>query len=123
MTMPLFDAHKRRDNKSEAGFLIRQNEIKLKELENTVVYERKAALEQLESALGALQVAKENRLLAEKLYSNTKVKFEEANALKTDVLSSSKAVQDARTNYLSALYDLFVAHLNKLKADGKGLVF
>lgn len=118
MSMPIFDAHKRRDNKTEVGFQLKQNENNLRQLENNINYERQSANQQIQTSMEALSIAKENRILAEKLYAKSKVKLEEAAGLKTEVLSSAHSVQDARNNYLSALYDLFVAHLNQLKAEG-----
>ena len=57
--------------------------------------------------------------LAEKVYEQTKKKFEIGTASNTDITAAQTELKTAQTNYISALYDAVIAKVDYLKAIGK----
>lgn len=70
-------------------------------------------------AIASMDYQKDNMLLAEKVYEQTKKKYEIGTGDATAINAAQVDLKTAQTNYTSALYDAIVAKADYLKATGK----
>ena len=62
---------------------------------------------------------KSNMDLAERVYGQTKKKYEIGTGSNTEVNVADTDLKTAQTNYISALYDAIIAKVDYLNAIGK----
>jgi len=62
---------------------------------------------------------KQNMALAEKVYQNTKKKYEVGTGSQLEIDNARVQLQAAQTNYYNALYNAVIARVDFLKATGK----
>ena len=62
---------------------------------------------------------KQNTQLAEQLYEATSLSYKEGVAPLTELLDAETSLQQAQSNYLSALLQLKVSELDLLKTSGQ----
>ena len=65
------------------------------------------------------QPYKENMELAEKVYNQTRKKYEIGTGSNVEISAAQTDLITAQNNYLSALYGAIVARIDYLKATGK----
>lgn len=71
------------------------------------------------NAIAAMDFQKKNMTLAEKVYDQTKKKYEIGTGSSSEINTSQVDLKTAQTNYISALYDAIIAKVDFLKATGK----
>jgi outer membrane protein TolC len=105
---------------------IKQSRIELKQVENTIDNlkisadaEVQQAIIKFRSAILTMDAQKKNMILAEKVYNQTKKKFEAGTGSNTEINTAQTDLKAAQTNYISALYDAVIAKVDYLKATGK----
>jgi outer membrane protein TolC len=62
---------------------------------------------------------KKNMALAEKVYDQTKKKYEVGTGSSSEINNAQLDLKTAQTNYISALNDAIIAKVDLLKATGK----
>ena len=62
---------------------------------------------------------KKNMELAEKVYQQTKKKYEVGTGSQTEINTAQVELKTAQTSYITALYDAVIARIDFLKATGK----
>ena len=105
---------------------VKQSKLELQQVENNIGSlkisidgETEQAKLKYKSAIETIDAQKRNMQLAEKVYEQTKKKFEIGTASNTDITNSQTELKTAQTNYISALYDAVIAKVDYLKAIGK----
>jgi len=100
---------------------IQQQKInnQIEALEQTIDNEVETARNNFRSAITTMDFQKKNMELAEKVYNQTKKKYEVGTASQTDINTTQTDLKAAQTNYITALYDAVVAKIDFLKATGK----
>jgi outer membrane protein TolC len=71
------------------------------------------------NALATLDNQKRNMELAEKVYGQTKKKYEVGTGSTIEINNADTELRIAQTNYINALYDAIIAKIDFLKATGK----
>jgi outer membrane protein len=71
------------------------------------------------SAVAALDYQKKNMELAEKIYQQTKKKYEMGTGSQTEINTAQTDLKAAQTNYITALYEAIIARVDFLTATGK----
>jgi len=71
------------------------------------------------SALATLDAQKRNMDLAETVYNQTQLKFQNGVGSQTEISTAQSDLQVAQSNYILALYDAINAKIDFLKATGK----
>lgn len=119
MSIPIWNGGQRESK-------IRQARINLEKTNNTIGYvknaidlQQEAAKIQLTSALSNLDNQQRNIDLAHKVYSTTKLKYEQGLGSSFELLQVEQSLQDAESNYYMSLYDAVVSKVALLKAVGK----
>ncbi|MDR7131285.1 outer membrane protein TolC [Algoriphagus sp. 4150] len=118
MSIPIFDGL----NKS---FRIQQSRLKVNQLENQLFFmEQNVALElfqarkMLQNSLRTLVVQEENMELAREVFEMTKIKYNEGVGSNLEVVEANSTLEEAESNYFSALYDALIAKVDLEKALG-----
>lgn len=101
--------------------IIEQQKInnQIEALKLSIDNEVETAKNNFKSAITTMDFQKQNMELAEKVYNQTKKKYEVGTASQTDINTTQTSLKEAQTNYISALYDAIVAKIDFLKATGK----
>lgn len=104
---------------------IQQNKIKLQQLEyqrfmleNSIQMEVNQMRKTMIMNLDLLRNQEENKQLAESVYNQTKIKYQEGVGTNLEVIDADNAFKQAQSNYLNALYDALIAHVDYQKALG-----
>jgi len=71
------------------------------------------------AAVASMDFQKKNMALAEKVYGQTKKKYEIGTGSATEINTAQLDLKTAQTNYISALTDAAIAKIDFLKATGK----
>ena len=104
---------------------IQQNKIKLQQLdyqrqmlENSIHMEVNQTRKTLTMNLDQLRSQEENSKLAESVYNQTKIKYQEGVGTNLEVIDADNAFKQAQSNYFNALYDALITHVDYQKALG-----
>ena len=104
---------------------IQQNKIKLKQLdyqrqmlENSIHMEVNQTRKTLSMNIDQLRSQQENSKLAESVYNQTKIKYQEGVGTNLEVIDADNAFKQAQSNYFNALYDALITHVDYQKALG-----
>ncbi len=105
--------------------LIQQNKIKLKQieyqrsmLENSIKLEVEQYRKSLMNNLDQLSSQQDNLHLAESVYNQSKIKYQEGVGTNLEVIDADNAYKQAQSNYFNALYDALISHVDYQKALG-----
>lgn len=77
------------------------------------------AINNYSNALATLDAQKRNMELAETVYNQTQLKFQNGIGSQTEISTAQSDLQVAQSNYILALYDAINAKIDFLKATGK----
>lgn len=104
---------------------IQQNKIKLQQLsyqrqmlENSIQIEVSQMRKTLITNLDLLKSQSENSKLAESVYIQSKIKYQEGVGTNLEVIDADNAFKQAQSNYFNALYDALIAHVDYQKSLG-----
>ncbi len=118
MGATLFDGNQNKYKKQQVRLQIQQNQNDLMNLKNAFQLELENARTSLKNALLSIQSQKENMQLAAEVVRVTKIKYQQGVGSNLEVMTAETALKEAQTNYLSALYDAYIAKVNFEKATG-----
>ncbi|MEX2513347.1 MAG: TolC family protein [Cyclobacteriaceae bacterium] len=118
LTIPIFDGLRK-------SYVIQSNRLQIRQLENlkfntlqNIKLEEYQAKATLTNSLKALEVQKENRLLAKEVFDMTNIKYKEGVGSNFEVVEADADLKEAETNYYAALYDALIAKVDLEKALG-----
>jgi outer membrane protein TolC len=114
----LFTGFRRSSLMERNKIQIQQLNLQKDNLENSIDLEISQNKADLKSAAESLEIQKENMALAEKVYKQTQIKYNEGVGSSLEMLEAETSKKTAETNYYSALYDAIIAKINLEKALG-----
>ena len=98
---------------------MRQTENNITDLKNSIDNDIQTAKIQIANALLTLDELKKNSTLAEQVYNQTKLKYEQGLGSNLEVTNAGADMITAQNDYFSAVYDAIIARIDYLKAIGK----
>ena len=114
----LFDGlekfHKQKSNALNADKLANQKELAQQQLE----LKAENAKRQIQVQSGALDISKEQLILAQRVYKHTELKFEQGPVSSNDLITDENSLQQAQTTVVSAYIQLRQAELEYLRSIG-----
>ncbi|MBL7750270.1 MAG: TolC family protein [Chitinophagaceae bacterium] len=119
INVPIFNGFSTKAKIAQAQIAVQQANIQIDAMKNMIDQEVEAARISYRSALITLDEQKKNMELAEKVYQQTKKKFEVGTGSALEITQSQTELKSAQTNYISALYDAIIAKVDFQKATGK----
>lgn len=119
INVPIFNGFSTKAKIAQAQIAVQQADIQIDAMKKMIDQEVEAARISYRSALITLDEQKKNMELAEKVYQQTKKKFEVGTGSALEITQSQTELKSAQTNYISALYDAIIAKVDFQKATGK----
>lgn len=119
LSIPIFSGFAKDARLAKSKIDLRQTNNQLENLRNTIDNEVQQARINFSSAQNTLKFQKKNMELAEKVYNQTRKKYEIGTGSNIEISAAQTDLITAQNNYLSALYSAIVARVDYLKATGK----
>jgi outer membrane protein len=119
LNIPIFDGFARDARIKQARLALEQTINNLADLKNNIDNEILTAKVSIRNAIITLDEQKNNMELAEKVYNQTKLKYEQGLGSNLEVTNAETDLTTAQNNYFSAKYDAIIAKIDYLKATGK----
>jgi outer membrane protein len=119
INVPLFDGFAKDARVKTAKLELEQVENNLGNLQLTIDNEIAEARINMSSAIATMESQKKNMQLAEEVYDQTKLKYEQGLGSNLEITNSQAELTAAQNNYYAALYDAIVAKIDFLRSTGK----
>ena len=119
VNVPVFDGFARAARIRKAELVVEQTKNNIEALKQGIDRDVQLALNNFSNALATLDNQKRNMELAEQVYNQTRLKFQEGVGSNTEIISAYSDLQVAQNNYILALYDAINARIDFFKATGK----
>jgi outer membrane protein len=119
LNIPIFDGFYKAANIRQARLQLRQTENDMDSLKNRIDNDVRQSQLQFSSALATLNFQKKNMDLAQKVYDQTRKKFEQGLGSNTEITTAFADERTAQYNYFNALYSAILARVDYLNAIGK----
>lgn len=119
ISAPIFQGFARDAKLKQSKIELQQVNNNINNLKLNIEAETYQAKLKYNTAIATIDNQKRNIVLAEKVYEQTKKKFEAGVGSNTEINAAQTELKAAQTNYISALYDAIIAKIDYLKAIGK----
>ncbi|HVV03064.1 MAG TPA: TolC family protein [Puia sp.] len=119
INIPIFDGFFKAANVSQAKLRLRQTENNMDSLKIRIDNDVKQAQLRFSAALATLNFQQKNMELADKVYRQTRKKFEQGVGSNLEITTAFADQRVAQANYFNALYNAVVARVDYLNAIGK----
>ncbi|HKO80551.1 MAG TPA: TolC family protein, partial [Chitinophagaceae bacterium] len=119
LSIPIFNGFFTKSKIQQAQIELQKTENQIDALKLSIDSEVASSKNNFRSAISTLDFQKENMALAERVYEQTKKKYEAGTGSQTEITNAQTDLKAAQTNYINALYDAIIAKTDFLKATGK----
>lgn len=119
ISIPIFNGFLTKSKIQEAKIEVDKINNQLDGLKLWIDNDVEAARNNYRNAIATMDFQKKNMDLAEKIYQQTKKKYEVGTGSQIEIVQAQTEMKSAQTNYVSALYDAIIAKVDFLKATGK----
>ena len=119
MTLPIFNGFFTRSKITQSKIELQRTLNEIEGLKRTIDNEVAVAANNFQSALSRMDAQQQNLTLAEKVYQQTKKKYELGLASQTEINLAQNELRSAQTNYVTALSEAIIARIDWQKATGK----
>jgi outer membrane protein TolC len=119
VSLPIFNGFATDARIKRTKIELKQTENQLEGLKNNIDNEINQAKLNYISSVATVQFQKKNMELAEKVYQQTKKKYEAGTGSNTEISAAQTDLVSAQNNFMNALYAALIAKVDLLKATGK----
>ena len=119
ISLPIFNGFATDARIKRTKIELKQTENQIEALKNNIDNEINQAKLNYMSSVATVGFQKNNMNLAEKVYQQTKKKFEAGTGSNTEISAAQADLVSAQNNYMNALYTALIAKVDLLKATGK----
>jgi outer membrane protein len=119
INVPIFDGFFKDANIKQARFRLEQTLNNMDSLKIRIDNDVKGSQLRFTAALATLDFQKKNMELAEKVYEQTRKKYEQGFGSNIEIATALSDQKTAQANYFNALYSAIVARVDYLNAIGK----
>lgn len=119
MRLPIFNGFAMQARKEGARLQLQKTRNQTEALKISIDAEIENSKNNFIAAIATMDFQKKNMALAEKVYDQTKKKYEIGTGSTTEINTAQLDLKTAQTNYISALFDAIIAKVDFLKATGK----
>lgn len=123
LSIPVFDGLQRNSRLSQSELNIRIAKESLLQTEQSIKVDISNYETQYKNALENIFNEKANLDLAESIYNNTQLEYQEGASSTLDLIQSESSYMVAQNTYFSRLLDLYIARLNLEKSKGNLIEF
>jgi outer membrane protein len=118
LKVPVFDGGRRDARRAESLSLLRQEEIRSRDVKQQVELDVRLALDSIKSAASQVDTAREGLALAENELAQARRRYEGGVANSIEVTDAQTRLDRARDNSIAALYNYNLARLDLATATG-----
>jgi outer membrane protein TolC len=119
MRVPIFNGFSLKAKIQKAKYELQKTQNQTEALKISIDGEVENAKNNFIAAIASMDYQKKNMALAEKVYDQTKKKYEIGTGSSSEINTAQLDLKTAQTNYINALYDAVIAKVDFLKATGK----
>jgi outer membrane protein TolC len=119
LKVPIFNGFALRARVQKAKLELQKTQNQTEALKISIDNEVETAKNNFITAIASMDFQKKNMALAEKVYGQTKKKYEIGTGSATEINTAQLDLKTAQTNYLNALSEAIIAKIDFLKATGK----
>jgi outer membrane protein len=119
ISVPIYDGGNKRSKMEKAKIELERTNNNIAQLKQAIDSDIEQAKINMKTALLTMDNQKQNIELAQKVYSTTKLKYEQGLGGNDEVYNAFADLRVAQNNYYSALYDAINAKIDYLKTVGK----
>lgn len=119
INIPIFNGLFTKSKIAQAQLEVRKIDNQLEALKLSIDNEVEVAKNNYRTAITTMDYQKKNMALAEKVYQQTKKKYEIGTGSQMEINTAQTDMKTAQTNYITALYDAIIAKIDFMKATGK----
>jgi len=119
INIPIFDGFAKDSRIKKSRYELLQTQNTIEDTKNNINNEIETAKINIRSAVVTMDEQKNNMQLSEKVYNQTKLKYEQGLGSNTEITTAEGDMKIAQNNYFAALYDAIIAKIDYLKATGK----
>jgi len=119
MKIPIFNGFSMQAKKEQARLQLRKTQNETEALKIKIDGEVENSKNNFVASVAAMDFQKKNMTLAEKVYDQTKKKYEIGTGSAIEINGAQVDLKAAQTNYIGALFDAIIAKIDFLKATGK----
>lgn len=119
ISVPIFDGFARDARIKRARIDLQNTNNQIEALKLNIDNAVEQARLKFKDAIATMDFQKQNMELAEKVYAQTKKKYEVGTGSNTEINAADVDLKTAQSNYISALYDAVIAKIDYLSAVGK----
>jgi len=119
ISIPVFNGFFIKSKIQEAKIEVDKVNNHLESLKLWIDNDVEAAKNNYRNAIATMDFQKKNMELAEKIYQQTKKKYEVGTGSQIEIVAAQTEMKSAQTNYVTALYDAVIAKVDFLKATGR----
>jgi outer membrane protein len=119
ISVPIYDGGDKRAKLNKAKIELERTNNNIDQLKQLIDSDVEQAKIKMKTALLTMDNQKQNIELAQKVYSTTKLKYEQGLGGNDEVYNAFADLRVAQNNYYSALYDAINAKIDYLKTVGK----
>jgi outer membrane protein TolC len=118
LSVPIFTSGRIRNNVRDAEALLLQRRAEYRDLQGRVDYDVRTARLDVQASASAVQVASDNRRLADKALEQSEDRFKNGVTNYLEVLEAQQAQAEANENYVASLFSFNVAKMSLARALG-----
>jgi outer membrane protein TolC len=119
ISVPIMDGWQRHNKVKQAQYSLDKTRNSVNQFKQAIDFQIINARTTLASAIAALNNQEENKVLAEKVFNSTKIKYAQGLGSSFEVLQSETDLQTALGSYYQALYNAGIARIAYQRALGK----
>jgi outer membrane protein TolC len=119
INVPIFDGFYKAANISQAKLKLQQTENKMDDLKIRIDNDVRQAQLRFTAALASLDFQKKNLDLSQRVYDQTRKKYEQGLGSNTEITTALSDQTTAQANYFNALYNAIIARVDYRTAIGK----
>ncbi|HTI91825.1 MAG TPA: TolC family protein [Puia sp.] len=119
VNIPIFDGFYKDANIKQAKLRLRQTMNNVDSLKNRIDNDVKTAQLRFAASLSTLDYQKKNMDLSERVYQQTRKKYEQGLGSNIEITTALSDQKTAQANYFNALYNAVIARVDYLTAIGK----
>lgn len=119
IAIPIFNGFYTKSKIQQTKIDLQRTNNQIEALKLSIDHEVETARNNYRTAITSMDFQKRNMELAEKVYDQTKKKYEVGTGSQTDINNAQNDLKAAQTNYITALFDAVIARIDYMKATGK----
>lgn len=119
LNIPIWDGFQTSAQIQETGWNIKKIENEMRQFQQAVNLEVSTARISIENAYKTLETRKKTMELAEEILRVSRIKYEEGVGSNLEVINDESQLRQSQNQYLTALYEYYLANIDLEKAKGE----